>query len=99
VDRLHTNEEGLWGDHLWKEVKYWISDLGWEALVKLDEKYVLTLQYMLLLIHCLSFDALPRWPNVTHFSSVIAVDFTDGTVLGHLSKVQVDLHILDDFRY
>ncbi|KAG2053125.1 hypothetical protein BDR06DRAFT_1055215 [Suillus hirtellus] len=71
VDRLHTNKEGLWGDHLWKEVKYWISDLGWEASVKLDE----------------NFDALPRWPNMTHFSSVIAVDFTDGTVLGHLSKM------------
>ncbi|KAG2078672.1 hypothetical protein BDR04DRAFT_1124392 [Suillus decipiens] len=71
VDRLHTNEEGLWGDHLWKEVKYWISDLGREASVKLDE----------------NFDALPRWPNMTHFSSVIAVDFTDGTVLGHLSRM------------
>ncbi|KAG1863490.1 hypothetical protein C8R48DRAFT_748092 [Suillus tomentosus] len=71
VDRLHTNKEGLWGDHLWKEVKYWISDLGREASVKLDE----------------NFDALPRWPNMTHFSSVIAVDFTDGTVLGHLSKI------------
>ncbi|KAG1905179.1 uncharacterized protein F5891DRAFT_1126021 [Suillus fuscotomentosus] len=71
VDRLHTNKEGLWGDHLWKEVKYWISDLGQEASVKLDE----------------NFDALPRWPNMTHFLSVIAVDFTDGTVLGHLSKM------------
>ncbi|KAG1888363.1 hypothetical protein F4604DRAFT_1877444 [Suillus subluteus] len=71
VDHLHTNEEGLWGDHLWKEVKFWISDLGWEAAVKLDK----------------NFDALPRWPNVTHFSSVIAVYFTDGTVLGHLSKM------------
>ncbi|KAG2116966.1 hypothetical protein DEU56DRAFT_874124 [Suillus clintonianus] len=39
VDRLHTNEEGLWGDHLWKEVKFWISDLGREAAVKLDKKY------------------------------------------------------------
>ncbi|KAG2128339.1 uncharacterized protein EDB93DRAFT_1096048, partial [Suillus bovinus] len=33
------------------------------------------------------FDALPRWPNLTHFSSVMAVDFTDGTVLGDLSKM------------
>ncbi|KAG0698765.1 hypothetical protein DFH29DRAFT_877761 [Suillus ampliporus] len=35
---LHTNEEGLWGDHLWKEVKFWILDLGQEAAVKLDKK-------------------------------------------------------------
>jgi hypothetical protein len=42
-DCLHTNEEGLWGDHLWKEVKFWISDLGHEVAVKLDKKYVLQL--------------------------------------------------------
>ncbi|KAG1840639.1 hypothetical protein F4604DRAFT_1598758 [Suillus subluteus] len=72
-DRLHTNEEGLWGDHLWKEVKFWISDLGRDAAVKLDK----------------NFDGLPRWPDLTHFSSVIAVDFTDGTVLGDLSKMIV----------
>ncbi|KAG2116194.1 hypothetical protein BD769DRAFT_1629852 [Suillus cothurnatus] len=72
-DRLHTNEEGLWGDHLWKEVKFWISDLGHEAAVKLDK----------------NFDGLPRWPDLTHFSSVIAVDFTDGSVLGDLSKMIV----------
>ncbi|KAG1804217.1 hypothetical protein EV424DRAFT_1544743 [Suillus variegatus] len=70
-DRLHTNEEGLWGDHLWKETKFWILDLGREATVKLEQ----------------NFDALPRWPNLTHFSSVMAVDFTDGTVLGDLSKM------------
>ncbi|KAG2104264.1 hypothetical protein BD769DRAFT_1630826 [Suillus cothurnatus] len=72
-DHLHTNEEGLWGDHLWKEVKFWISDLGREAAVKLDK----------------NFDGLPRWPDLTHFSSVIAVDFTDGSVLGDLSKMIV----------
>ncbi|KAG1890418.1 uncharacterized protein F5891DRAFT_1131709 [Suillus fuscotomentosus] len=72
-DRLHTNEEGLWGDHLWKEVKFWILDLGHEAAVKLDK----------------NFDELPRWPNLTHFSSVVAVDFTDGSVLSDLSKMIV----------
>ncbi|KAG1826384.1 hypothetical protein DFJ58DRAFT_719975 [Suillus subalutaceus] len=60
-NRLHTNKEGLWGDHLWKEVKFWIRKPP--------------------------FDALPQWPDLTHFSSVIAVNFTDGTVLGDLSKM------------
>lgn len=46
----------------------------------------------LLLTQCLSFDELPRWPNLTHFSSVIAVDFTDGSVLGDLSKVCLHRH-------
>ncbi|KAG2156288.1 hypothetical protein DEU56DRAFT_867752 [Suillus clintonianus] len=70
VDRLHTYEEGLWGDHLWNEVKFWISDLGREAAIKLDK----------------NFDALPQWPNLTHFSSVMVVDFNDSTALGDLSK-------------
>ncbi|KAG2034084.1 hypothetical protein BDR03DRAFT_993845 [Suillus americanus] len=60
-DCLHTNEEGLWCNHLWKETKFWI--LGQ------------------------NFDTLPRWSNLTHFSSVMAVDFTDGTVLGDPLKI------------
>ncbi|KIK31487.1 hypothetical protein CY34DRAFT_58649, partial [Suillus luteus UH-Slu-Lm8-n1] len=46
-DCLHTNEEGLWGDHLWREVKFCISDLGRDAAVKLDKKYVLDLSKMI----------------------------------------------------
>ncbi|KAG1735756.1 hypothetical protein EDB19DRAFT_1896182 [Suillus lakei] len=73
VDPLHTNEEGLWGDHLWKEVKFWISDLGRKQLS--NSIKVPSMCFHNGLIH------------MTHFSSVIAVDFTDGTVLGHLSKM------------
>ncbi|KAG2142230.1 uncharacterized protein EDB93DRAFT_1241592 [Suillus bovinus] len=40
-DHLHTNKEGLWGDHLWKEVKFWIMDLRREAAVKLNKKYMI----------------------------------------------------------
>ncbi|KIK39918.1 hypothetical protein CY34DRAFT_25041 [Suillus luteus UH-Slu-Lm8-n1] len=54
VDRLHTNEEGLWGDHLWKEVKFWISDLGRDAAVKLNKKYMIIFaaQDILTSSHC-----------------------------------------------
>lgn len=52
---------------------------------------------VLLLTQRPSFDGLPQWPDLTHFLSVIAVDFTDGTVLGDLSKVHI--HIISDFRH
>ncbi|KAG1896735.1 uncharacterized protein F5891DRAFT_1245689 [Suillus fuscotomentosus] len=53
-DRLHTNKEGLWGDHLWKEVKFWILDLGREAAVKLDKKFMIIFaaQDILTSSHC-----------------------------------------------
>ncbi|KAG2028914.1 hypothetical protein BDR03DRAFT_988094, partial [Suillus americanus] len=57
-------------DHLWKEVLFWISDLGWEAATKLDA----------------NFDALPRWPNLTHFKTVKSVDFNDGSLHEDISK-------------
>jgi hypothetical protein len=52
---------------------------------------------VLLLTQPPSFNGLPRWPDLTHFSSVIAVDVTDGTVLGDLSKVH--MHIISDFQH
>ncbi|KAG1878857.1 hypothetical protein F4604DRAFT_2000136 [Suillus subluteus] len=70
VDRLHMNHEGLWEDHLWKDFLFWISNLGWEAAVKLDA----------------NFDALPRWPNLTHFKAVVSVDFNDGSFHEDISK-------------
>jgi hypothetical protein len=39
-DRLHTNNAGMWGDHLWSELQFWLQDLGREAAVKIDAKFV-----------------------------------------------------------
>lgn len=41
-DRLHAHNAGLWHDHLWKEVQFWIADLGREAAVQTDTKFVLS---------------------------------------------------------
>jgi hypothetical protein len=38
---------------------------------------------------CFSFDALPWWPNLTHFKAVMSVDFNDGSFHEDISKVQV----------
>jgi len=39
-DRLHANNAGLWAKHLWSEVHFWIDELGREAAVMIDEKFV-----------------------------------------------------------
>ncbi|KAG1903419.1 uncharacterized protein F5891DRAFT_1127252 [Suillus fuscotomentosus] len=79
IDRLHMNHEGLWGDHLWKDLLFWISDLGWDTATKLDAKYVI--------LHKCDFDALPQWPNLTHFKTVMSVDFNDGSLHEDISKL------------
>ncbi|KAG1856191.1 hypothetical protein C8R48DRAFT_749169 [Suillus tomentosus] len=78
IDRLHMNHEGLWGDHLWEDLLFWISDLGRDTATKLDAKYVI--------LHKCDFDALPRWPNLTHFKTVMSVDFNDGSLHEDISK-------------
>jgi hypothetical protein len=40
-DRLHTNNAGMWGDHLWSELQFWLKELGRTAVVKVDAKFVL----------------------------------------------------------
>ncbi|KAG1848377.1 hypothetical protein C8R48DRAFT_750370 [Suillus tomentosus] len=61
----------LTDDHLWKELLFWISDLGQEAATKLDA----------------NFDAIPRWPNLTHFKAVMLVNFNDGSFHEDISKL------------
>jgi len=39
-DCLHSDNAGMWGDHLWSELQFWLKDLGWEAIVKIDVKFV-----------------------------------------------------------
>ncbi|KAG2103715.1 uncharacterized protein F5147DRAFT_746667 [Suillus discolor] len=70
-DRLHSNNAGMWGDHLWSELQFWLKDLGREAIVKID----------------VNFDALPRWCNLRHFSQVVGVDFNDGSAHKDILKM------------
>ncbi|OJA20946.1 hypothetical protein AZE42_03510 [Rhizopogon vesiculosus] len=70
-DRLHTNNTGMWGDHLWSELQFWLKELGREAVVKIDA----------------NFDALPRWRDLRHFSQVVGIDFNDGSAHEDISKM------------
>lgn len=45
-------------------------------------------ELILVLTYCLSFGAIPRWPNLIHFKAVMSVDFNDGSFHEDISKVQ-----------
>ncbi|KAG1826427.1 hypothetical protein EV424DRAFT_1600316 [Suillus variegatus] len=72
-DCMHANNGGLWSDHLWVELQFWITDLGREAAVQIDS----------------NFDAFPRWPDLQHFSRVMKIDFTDSATHEDISKLVV----------
>ncbi|KAG1793231.1 hypothetical protein EV424DRAFT_1475677 [Suillus variegatus] len=73
-DHLHTNNSGMWGDHLWSELQFWLEDLEREVAVKID----------------MNFDALPRWRNLKHFSHVVGIDFNDGSTHEDISKLYIE---------
>ncbi|KAG1856505.1 hypothetical protein C8R48DRAFT_749127 [Suillus tomentosus] len=75
-DRMHANNGGLWSDHLWVELQFWITDLGREAAVQIDSKFIF-------------FDAFLRWPDLQHFSRVMKIDFTDSATHEDISKLVV----------
>ncbi|KAI9442404.1 hypothetical protein H4582DRAFT_2202107, partial [Lactarius indigo] len=74
-DRLHANNNGIFGNHLWKRFKGLFKDtlIGHAAATKLEQQ----------------FNLAPRWHGLNHFSEVMHVDFTDGGKNEDISKVVV----------
>ncbi|KAH8985616.1 hypothetical protein EDB86DRAFT_3049177 [Lactarius hatsudake] len=74
-DRLHSNNNGVFGHHLWKRFKGLFGDTqeGRAAATKFERQFGLA----------------PRWRDLHHFSEVIKVDFTDGGKNEDISKVLV----------
>ncbi|KAF9235747.1 hypothetical protein BU15DRAFT_77676 [Melanogaster broomeanus] len=62
---------GLWRDHLWKEFGLIVSEMGRNALTTVDD----------------NFEAFPRWRNLSHFSQVMGISFTDGSKHEEISKL------------
>ncbi|KAG1756385.1 uncharacterized protein EDB91DRAFT_1076431 [Suillus paluster] len=62
VDRLHTVHGGMGGKHLLGKLKIILGDVGCETLAAV-EKFV---------------EKFPRWCDLTHFTTIIHVTFTDG---------------------
>ncbi|KAJ7059195.1 hypothetical protein C8F01DRAFT_1370778 [Mycena amicta] len=70
-DRLHSHHSGLFGDHLLSQVKLHLENLGARQVATFDKQ----------------FDALPRWRNLNHFSSVSNVHFNDGNKFRDIGKM------------
>ncbi|KAJ7450425.1 hypothetical protein FB451DRAFT_1342926 [Mycena latifolia] len=70
-DRLHSHQSGLWGDHLFSQIKLHVSKRAGRQSAKLDQQ----------------FDNLPRWRNLDHFQTVTNVSFNDGGKHEDISKM------------
>ncbi|KAF9231017.1 hypothetical protein BU15DRAFT_68692 [Melanogaster broomeanus] len=69
-DVLHFDDLGLWGRHLFGELKRLLDELGRHAEKTVDEQH----------------DAFPRWRNFNHFKSVTNISFSDGNKFSDISK-------------
>ncbi|KAJ3966423.1 hypothetical protein EV361DRAFT_854341 [Lentinula raphanica] len=75
-DDLHFQDSGLWGDHIFEEVKFQLDRLpgasSRAAKSKIDER----------------FKNFPRWPKLHHFESgVTKLSFNDGTKHRDISRL------------
>ncbi|EPQ59880.1 hypothetical protein GLOTRDRAFT_103770 [Gloeophyllum trabeum ATCC 11539] len=70
-DRLHAYHGGLFGRHIWPQLKLYIEDLGRAAGTTLEKQV----------------GELPRWRDFNHFNEVMKTKFTDGQKFEDLSKV------------
>ncbi|KAH8984062.1 hypothetical protein EDB86DRAFT_3066194 [Lactarius hatsudake] len=72
-DRLHSNNGGVFGRHLWEAFKDLIGRYSRREEAMVDAQ-------------C---RAVPRWSGLYHFQEVMNVSFTDGTKFEDLSKILV----------
>ncbi|KIM66047.1 hypothetical protein SCLCIDRAFT_111742, partial [Scleroderma citrinum Foug A] len=73
MDRLHTNNAGKFGHHLWPELQKILERMGRSKMAKVEENLCL----------------MPRWCGLNHFEEALSVSYTDGQKFEDLSKVIV----------
>ncbi|KAG1819402.1 hypothetical protein DFJ58DRAFT_720208 [Suillus subalutaceus] len=69
-DTLHAYDSGLFGDHMFEEVKAHLKTLGRTAEKTTDDQFA----------------AFPRWRNLNHFDHVTNISFSDGNKFLDISK-------------
>ncbi|KAJ7914598.1 hypothetical protein B0H13DRAFT_2250692 [Mycena leptocephala] len=72
-DPLHADDGGFWGSHLFSEIKKRATELGREAIVKIDEQFA----------------AFPRWRGLNHFDSVMNTTFNNGSKHEDVAKMML----------
>ncbi|KAK7049204.1 hypothetical protein VNI00_005805 [Paramarasmius palmivorus] len=70
-DDLHFDDSGLWGAHLFPQLKGHLAKIGRHAEAEVDRR----------------FKSFPRWRDLNHFDAVITVTFNDGTKHRDISKM------------
>ncbi|KAL0564298.1 hypothetical protein V5O48_017752 [Marasmius crinis-equi] len=70
-DLLHFFNSGLWGDHMFPQLKKHVANIGRAANVALDNR----------------FDQVPPWRGLNHFKTVSTVSFNDGSHHRDISKI------------
>ncbi|KAJ6467793.1 hypothetical protein C8R45DRAFT_1055381 [Mycena sanguinolenta] len=72
-DQLHSHHSGLWGDHLFPQLKLHLISLGDRQSAKLDQQ----------------FNRFPPWRDLNHFRTVTNISFNDGSKHEDIAKVMV----------
>ncbi|KAF7353173.1 hypothetical protein MSAN_01504900 [Mycena sanguinolenta] len=72
-DRLHSHHSGLWGDHLFPQLKLHLKSLGDRQTAKLDQQ----------------FNNFDHWRNLNHFRTVTNISFNDGSKHEDIAKMVV----------
>ncbi|EPT05428.1 hypothetical protein FOMPIDRAFT_1044763 [Fomitopsis schrenkii] len=69
-DKLHGNDSGLFGDHIWSETVRVVKDKGHVGISTVDQQA----------------NDFPHWRNLVHFKQIGNINFNDGTKFSSLSK-------------
>ncbi|KAJ6611518.1 hypothetical protein B0H10DRAFT_2165819 [Mycena sp. CBHHK59/15] len=72
-DRLHAYHGGLWGDHIFPQIKARVTEQGRSSIVKIDTQMA----------------ALPRWRGLNHFETVMNTSFNDGSKHEDIAKMML----------
>ncbi|KAJ6610879.1 hypothetical protein B0H10DRAFT_2165954 [Mycena sp. CBHHK59/15] len=70
-EHLHAYSSGLWGKHLFEQIKQHAQHLGPRVAADIDAQ----------------FSAFPRWRNLNHFDSVMSTAFNDGSKHEDIAKM------------
>ncbi|KAK6992349.1 hypothetical protein R3P38DRAFT_2802824 [Favolaschia claudopus] len=69
-DPLHADENGMFDDHIFVQLKARVEALGRAAVVKIDSQMA----------------SFPRWRNLKHFATVMNTSFNDGSKNEDIAK-------------
>ncbi|KAJ7822940.1 hypothetical protein B0H13DRAFT_2241567 [Mycena leptocephala] len=72
-DPLHADDGGFWGTHLFGPIKQRVTELGREAIVKIEEQFA----------------AFPRWRGLHHFDSIMNITLNDGSKHEDVAKTML----------